>query len=84
MSEEELPEDVYRELLANTRATIETVMKLMKSEEEEVRVFAVDAFIKLSSLAAALAESLGEPVKQVVEERNPLARRARLVSGKPK
>ena len=78
-SKEEMPESVYRELLANTRATIETVMKLMKSEEEEVRVFAVDSFMKLSNLAAALAESLGEPGKEVVEERNPLARRTRLV-----
>ena len=74
MSEEELPEDVYRELLANTRATIETVMKLMKSEEEDVQVFAIDAFLQLSNLAAALAEALGEPVER---ERNPLARRSR-------
>ena len=53
-------------------------MKLMRSEEERVRIFAVDAFVKLSKLAPALAESLGEPGKEVVEERNPLARRARL------
>jgi len=52
-------------------------MKLMESEDEEVRIFAVDAFMKLSNLAAALAESLGEPA-EVVEERNPLARRTRL------
>ena len=78
MSEGELPEDVYRELLANTMATIRTVMKLMESEDEEVRVFAVDAFMELSNLAAALAESLGEPTKEVEEDRNPLARRTRL------
>jgi len=74
LSEGELPEDVYRELLANTRATIDTVMKLMKSEKEEVRVFAVDAFMKLSNLTAALAESLGEPMER---DRNPLARKYR-------
>ena len=55
--DEEMPEAVYRELLADTRATIETVMKLTKSEDKEVRVFAVDAFMRLSNLAAALAES---------------------------
>ena len=77
MNEGDMPESVYRELLANTMATIRTVMKLMESEDEEVRVFAVDAFMKLSNLAAALAEALGEPA-EVEEERNPLARRARL------
>jgi len=77
-SKEEMPESVYRELLANTMATIRTVMKLMKSEEEDVRIFAVDAFMKLSNLAAALAESLGEPAEVEEEERNPLARRTRL------
>jgi len=73
--DEEMPESVYRELLVEARATIETVLKLMKSEDEEVRIFAVDAFMKLSNLVAALAEFLGEPAER---ERNPLARRMRL------
>jgi len=77
--DEEMPESVYRELLDEARATIRTVMKLMESEDEEVRVFAVDAFMKLSNFAAALAESLGEPAEVEEEERNPLARRIRLV-----
>ena len=78
MDEEEMPEAVYRELLDEARATIRTVMKLMESEDEEVRIFAVDAFMKLSNLAAALAKALGEPAEVEEEERNPLARRARL------
>lgn len=32
----------------------------MKSNEKDVRVFAVDAFLQLSRTASALAEALGE------------------------
>ena len=46
----------------------------MKSNSEDVQVFAADAFLKLSNPAAALAEALGEPVER---DRNPLSRRFR-------
>jgi len=71
---EELPKAVYREPLADTREAIKKVKKLMKSETEDVRVIAVNAFLQLSSLAAALAEALGEAPER---ERNPLSRRFR-------
>ena len=74
MSEKEkLPEAVYRELLADTRDAIKTVSKIMKSEKEDVQVFAIDAFLQLSNLAAALAETMSEKP----ESRNPLSRRYR-------
>lgn len=46
--------------------------KLMKSENTSVHVFAVNAFLKLSNLAAALAKVLGEVPERT---RNPLSRR---------
>jgi hypothetical protein len=46
----------------------------MKSESEDVQVFAIDAFLQLSSLAVAIAEALGEPVRR---DRKPLSRRFR-------
>ena len=57
--------------LTNKREAIKTVKKLAKSETEDVRVFAVDAFLKLSSLAGALAEALG---KWPERRRSPLSR----------
>jgi len=70
-------ESICRELLADIRATIKTVRKLMKSEDQDVQVFAVDAFNKLSEMALALAVALGR--SQTAEgEPNPLARRLRL------
>ena len=48
--------------------------KLMKSEDTSVHVFAVNAFLKLSNLAAALAKVLGEVPERT---RNPLSRRVR-------
>ena len=75
MGEEKLPAAVYRELLADTRESIKTVKKMMKSKSEDVQVFAVDAFLKLSNLAAALAEALG---KKPERDRNPLSRRSRI------
>ena len=47
----------------------------MKSKSEDVQVFAVEAFLKLSNLAAALAEVLG---KKPERDRNPPSRRLRL------
>jgi len=75
MSEEKLPAAVYRELLTDTKESIKTVKKLMKSKNEDVQVFAVDAFLKLSNLAAALAEALGDKSER---DRNPMSRRLRL------
>ena len=67
---EKLPEAVYRELLADTRNAIKTVKELIKSESEDIQVFAFDAFMKLSNLAATLSEALGREPKR---EQNPLS-----------
>lgn len=74
MGEEALPEAVYRELLADTRDAIKAAKRLMGSEDEDVQVFAVEVFLQLSSLVAALAEALGEKTER---DRNPLSRRVR-------
>jgi ATP-dependent protease HslVU (ClpYQ) ATPase subunit len=75
MSDEKLPESVYRELLSDTQEVIKAMKKLMMSEEVDIQVFAVDAFLRLSELAVNLTEVLGEPSEH---GKNPLARRARL------
>jgi len=64
-----------RELLTDLREVKKAVMKLMESEKEETRVFAVDAFTRLAEMEMILLEALsGEAQK---EQRNPLARRTR-------
>lgn len=68
---------IIRELLADVRATIKTVRKLMKSEDQDVQVFAVDAFTKLTEMAIALSQALEQ--SQTAEGKpNPLARRAKI------
>lgn len=64
------------ELLRSIKRAISASEGLMKSESEEVKVFAVDTFIKLAEMEVALVEALGE--KAAADEGNPLARRARL------
>ena len=64
------------ELLRSVKRTISASEGLMKSESEEVKVFAVDTFIKLAEMEIALLEALGE--KAAADEGNPLARRVRL------
>ena len=65
-----------RELLTDLREVKKAVMKLMESEKEETRVFAVDAFTRLAEMEMILLEALsGEAQK---EQRNPLARRTRV------
>ena len=74
-------EAVYRELLKHLRETIKTAKEMMESGDEDVKVFAVDAFITLSKWIIALIEMLKEETKLEtieMEDRNPLARRARL------
>ena len=67
---------IAEELLDDVRSTIKTVLSLMESESEDVRVFAVDAFVKLAEMEMTLLEALGAESNR--EERNPLARRAQL------
>jgi hypothetical protein len=70
---ENLPETVYRELLADTRDASKTVKEPMKLESEDVQVFTVDAVLQLSNLPQH-SEVLDEKSKR---SRNPLSRRSR-------
>jgi hypothetical protein len=68
--------EAARKLLADLREVKKAVMKLMESENEDTKVFAVDAFTKLAEMEIVLLEALsGESHK---EQRNPLARRVRI------
>ncbi len=69
-------EDFCRELLADVRATIRTVRKLMKSQDQDTQIFAVDAFTKLSEMALVLAGALEGT--HAADDKNPLARRLKL------
>jgi len=67
---------VVKELLESVQMAIKVVVKLMGSENEDIKVFAIDAFIKLFEIEAALLDALGG--ERRTEERNPLARRTRV------
>ena len=68
--------EAARELLAELREVKKAVMKLIESEDEDTKVFAVDAFTKLAEMEIVLITALGE--KNRSEEKNPLARRVRI------
>ena len=68
--------EAARKLLAELREVKRAVLKLMESEDEDKKVFAVDAFTKLAEMEIVLITALGE--KNRSEEKNPLARRVRV------
>jgi len=68
--------EAARELLQAVRKAVKATEKLMRSEDENVQVFAVETTVKLTEMAVALLTSLKS--EEVREERNPLARRARV------
>ena len=67
---------VVKELLESVQMAIKVVVKLMGSENEDIKVFAIDAFIKLFEIEAMLLDALSG--ERRTEERNPLARRVRV------
>jgi len=67
---------VVKELLESVQMAIKVVVKLMGSENEDIKVFAIDAFIKLFEIEATLLDALSG--ERRTEERNPLARRTRV------
>jgi hypothetical protein len=78
MSEEDPKEELYRELLEETRESIEVVKKLMKSDNEDIRLEAVRQFMSLTDIAVGLADMIGEkPEPKRRDDKNPLARRTR-------
>jgi len=68
--------EAARELLRAVRKAIKATEKMMRSEDESVQVFAVNAMVKLAEMAVTLLTALGQ--EQKTREPNPLARRARL------
>jgi len=75
---DETSEKAYRSKLEDVRETVKAAKMLMRSEEEYVRLQAIDLFIQLSELELALVEALKETPDTTRDERNPLARKARL------
>ena len=67
---------IVKELLESVQMAIKVVVKLMGSENEDIKVFAIDAFIKLFEIEAMLLDALSG--ERRTEERNPLARRVRV------
>lgn len=69
--------EVYEGNLKDVREAVKTVNTLMESDDDNVRLKAVDLFVRLSELELALVHALsGEPDQ--AGERNPLVRRLRL------
>ena len=68
--------EAAKELLKAVRQAIKATQKMMASENEDVRVFAVDATIKLGNMAMVLIDAVREGRRS--KEGNPLARRIRL------
>ena len=58
-------------LLVQTRNAMQLSEKLMKSEDEEICVHALETYISLLELETAIITALGQ------QEENPLARRVR-------
>ena len=69
-----------RELLQAVRKAVKATEKLMRSEDEDVQVFAVDSMVKLVEMAITLLSALKAEKTEMIraEERNPLARRAQI------
>jgi len=76
---DETSKKVYWEKLKDVREAVKAAKRLMKSEEGHIRIQAIDLFLQLSELEIALVAALrAKPETQAREERNPLARRAKL------
>ena len=76
---DEISEKAYRGKLKDVRDAVKAAKMLMRSEEESVRLQAIDLFIQLSELELALVQALSEePETRTRDDRNPLARRTRL------
>ena len=67
--------DAARRMLATVEAAISTAEELMKDEDRDVRVFALDVYTQLANIELTLLTALGSAPP---DDRNPLARRVRL------
>ena len=68
--------EIAKRMRVSVGIEIANLEKLMESEKEDVRVFALDAFTTTAEIELTLLGALR--VKARSEEKNPLARRLRL------
>jgi hypothetical protein len=73
VSEEIDEEVIYLRMLRGVEKAMEVAEGLMNSEDEDVKVFVLDLFLRLCDYAAVLTTSL-----KTADLRNPLSRRVRL------
>ena len=69
--------EVYEEKLKDVREAVKATKTLMNSDNDDVRLQAIDLFIQLSEIELALVHTLNEEPDQ---EDNPLVRRLRLAT----
>ena len=69
--------ETAKRVLVSVGIALVNAERLMESEDQNIRVFALDAYTKLAEVELALLNMLGiKP--QYSDDVNPLARRARL------
>lgn len=66
--------EAAKRILVSVGIAMTNAEKLMESEDEDVKIFALDIFTKLAEIEMTLLVVLGFNAEKV--ERNPLARRA--------
>jgi len=71
---------IYEEKLKDVREVVKAAKTLIESDNENVRLKAVDLFIQLSELELVLVQVMSEEPETQGEERNPLVRRLRLAT----
>lgn len=68
--------EAAKRMLVSVGIAMTNAEKLMESEDEDVKIFALNAFTTLAEIELTLLAALGFNAEKV--ERNPLARRVRL------
>jgi hypothetical protein len=72
--------EIYEDKLEDVREVVMAAKTLIESEDDNIRLEAIDLFIQLSELELALVHALSEEPETQAEERNPLVRRLRLAT----
>ena len=69
---------IYEEKLKDVREVVKAAKTLIESEDDNIRLEAIDLFIQLSELELALVQFLSEEPESQAD--NPLVRRLRLAT----
>lgn len=69
--------EIYEKKLKDVREAVKATKTLMNSDNDDIRLQAIDLFIQLSEIELALVHTLREDPE---EEGNPLVRRLRLAT----